>query len=863
MIAFSYAAMVHSEIGHSFVQGLTEALTSRTMNIPPNPELRLAHDFVEYTDRNIFLTGKAGTGKTTFLHNLRRSTHKRMIVTAPTGVAAINAGGVTLHSFFQLPFGPYVPGSEAYGRNSQHRLGREKINVVGSLDLLVIDEISMVRADLLDGVDEVLRRYRRSDLPFGGVQLLMIGDLQQLSPVVKEDDWAILREFYDSMYFFGCHALGLSDLVVIELKHIYRQSDTRFIDLLNRVRENRLDQASLQELNSRYRKDFRPGDNQGYITLSTHNRSADAINESRLKGLPERPHCFRAEVEGDFPEYSYPTSPALTLKKGAQVMFVKNDPSPDKLYFNGKIGRITRIGDRSVCVKCPGDDGEITVEPAIWENIQYRIDPTTREITEDKVGRFVQLPLKLAWAITIHKSQGLTFDRAVIDAGAAFVHGQVYVALSRCKTFEGMVLSSPIPPHAIKTDGAVSRFNVRTSQTPPSAEGLETAKILYQRRLLNECFDFAPLRSLLGRLVRVLRANAGTVRVSGAGDLQALEDKAGAEIFVVGEKFQRQLNGLFADDKLPSDDPAVFDRVTKAGVYFEEKLDSILGDCLTTLRMDTDNKEIARIAGGALDGLRKETAVKLAAMRSCKPGFSPSRYLRALSSAQIDLKPDKQRKSRPAEYAVSEIGHPELFQALKDWRAAKAGEAGVPHYQILHQSVLIQIASDLPDSPAALMSVRGIGKRLFEKYGKELLALVSSYRQRHRISGPGRPAATPPPKHPAKDDKPVAKGTRQVTYELFSKGLSVAQVARERGLTHSTIESHLACFVESGRIDIGRLLPEEKLKTIDRQLTAMKDRPLGEIKQALGENHSYGEIRLVQAHREHLASRDAAQEPLA
>jgi len=349
------------------------------MSVFCNPELQLAHDFVETTDRHIFLTGKAGTGKTTFLHNLKGNTHKRMIVTAPTGVAAINAGGVTLHSFFQLPFGPFVPGSEADGRPNQHRFGKAKINIIKSLDLLVIDEISMVRADLLDGVDGVLRRFRRNDLPFGGVQLLMIGDLRQLSPVVKDEDWAILREFYDSMYFFSCRALRLSELVVIELKHVFRQSDTRFIDLLNRVRDNRLDQASLQELNSRYRKDFRPGDNEGYITLSTHNSGADAINESRLKALQRKAHSFQAEIEGDFPEYSYPTSPVLTLKEGAQVMFIKNDPSPEKLYFNGKIGKITRIAERSVFVICPGDQEEILVEPALWENIKYRIDPATRK----------------------------------------------------------------------------------------------------------------------------------------------------------------------------------------------------------------------------------------------------------------------------------------------------------------------------------------------------------------------------------------------------------------------------------------------------------------------------------------------------
>ncbi len=735
------------------------------MDVPSNPELKLAYDFVEYTDRNVFLTGKAGTGKTTFLHNLKKSTHKRMIVTAPTGVAAINAGGVTLHSFFQLPFGPAIPGSAPHGSPNQYKFSREKTNVVRSLDLLVIDEISMVRADLLDGVDGVLRRCRRSDLPFGGVQLLMIGDLQQLSPVVKEDDEAVLREFYDSMYFFGCRALSLSELVVIELKHIYRQSDTRFIELLNRVRDNQLDQASLQELNSRYRKDFRPDDHEGCITLSTHNRTADAINEARLRGLPDKPHSFRAKIEGDFPEYSYPTLPALTLKKGAQVMFVKNDPSSEKLYFNGKIGRITRIGDRSVSVKCPGDDAEITAEAAIWENIKYRIEPTTMEIARDKVGSFEQFPLKPAWAITIHKSQGLTFERAVIDAAAAFAHGQVYVALSRCKTFEGLVLSSPIPAHAVKTDGAVSRFIDETSENPLSLEKLAAAKILYQQRLLTECFDFARLRSLLGRFMQVLRLNAGSLSVSGAGDLHALKDKAEAEIFVVGEKFLRQLSGLFSEDKLPEADPAVLERATKAGIYFEEKLDAIPGNLLTTIRIDTDNKGTAKIAGDALSELKKETAVKLAAVKSCKSGFSPAGYLRALSSAQMEFKPDKEKKSKTTEYTASEIGHPELLQALKEWRAARAAEAAVPNYQILHQSVLIQIAAALPERPADLRSIRGIGKRLLEKYGKDLLALVSSYRQKHGISEPSRPPASSAPELRTADGKADAKDASKLPPE--------------------------------------------------------------------------------------------------
>jgi len=697
----------------------------------PNPELQLAHDFVQHTNCNIFLTGKAGTGKTTFLHNLKKKTHKRLIVTAPTGVAAINAGGVTLHSFFQMPFGPFVPGNEAADRHNQHKFSKEKIQIIKSLDLLVIDEISMVRADLLDGIDAVLRRYRRNDLPFGGVQLLMIGDLHQLSPVVKETEWSILSEFYDSIYFFDSNALQQTELVPIELKHIYRQSDKQFIDLLNHVRDNLLDPATLQALNSRYLQDFVPGDHEGYITLSTHNSNADAINETKLRDLPQKEHHFKAEIEGDFPEYSYPTSVQLKLKKNAQVMFVRNDASYEKLYFNGKIGKISRISGQEVYVKCPGDAEEIYVEPATWENIKYQIDAKTKEITENVVGKFIQLPLKLAWAITIHKSQGLTFERAVIDAKAAFAHGQVYVALSRCKTFEGMVLSSPISAHAVKTDETVAHFIGQACQNPPSHQKLETAKTGYQQRLLTDCFDFERLGSCLSRLVRVLLADSRILKVSGVDDIGEIERKAGDEVFVISENFKRQLSKLFANNNLPETDAVILERIAKASAYFQKKIEGILGDCLRNMRIDTDNKEIGKQAKAVLDQLKKETAVKLAAVRSCQTGFSPTHYLRAISTADIDFKPDKERKNQPAENTTSDV-NPELFEALQDWRAAKADETAVAPYQILHQSILIQITILLPADLTVLRTIKGIGKRSAKKYGKELLDLVAAYRRKHR-----------------------------------------------------------------------------------------------------------------------------------
>ncbi|MEW6518635.1 MAG: helix-turn-helix domain-containing protein [Thermodesulfobacteriota bacterium] len=825
----------------------------------PNPELQLADDFVRHTDCHVFLTGKAGTGKTTFLHQVRKHTGKRLIVTAPTGVAAINAGGVTLHSFFQMPLGPFVPGSEAYGHNMQRRFNKEKINIIKSLDLLVIDEISMVRADLLDGVDQVLRRYRRSELPFGGVQLLMIGDLHQLSPVVKEEDWQILRDFYESSYFFSSNALRQTELISIELKHIYRQSDPRFIDLLNRVRDNRLDADSLRELNSRCQPGFAPADDEGYITLGTHNRGVDAINEARLRALPAKKHSFAAEVEGDFPEYAFPTSAALELKVGAQVMFVRNDASRDKLYFNGKIGKITRIAGKEMFVKCPGDSREIPVEPATWENIRYTLDPETREITENKIGKFVQYPLKPAWAITIHKSQGLTFDRAIIDAAAAFAHGQVYVALSRCRTFAGLVLSTPIALRAVKSDPAVLDFVKQACENPPSPARLQAEKIAHQQRLLLECFDCGRLRFRLHRLLRLLQDNAQLVTVAGVADLRGLADRGEQEIFTVSENFKRQLRGLFAGASLPQSDPVILERLAKASAYFQEKIATILDENLRVLRVDTDNQEIAKRVKEALKELGKELAMKTAAVKSCAWGFSPDAYRRAISAADIDFKADKAEKAAAvaAEYTVADVAHPELFQSLKNWRAQAAAREGVPFYRILHQSILIQVAVNLPDNLADLRKIKGIGPRTLEKYGKELVELVAAYRREHGIAE----VVLPEPKAAeqqvaAGKEKPAQGDTRQVSFAMFQEGLTVAQIAEQRGLARSTIEGHLTRFVASGELAIDRLLPAEKLQLITQKLTEMKNRPLGEVKAALGDACFYNDIKLVQAHLDHLEGKN-------
>ena len=419
-----------------------------------NRELDIARFIVEKTDSNIFLTGKAGTGKTTFLKDVKKYTKKNHIVLAPTGVAAVNAGAMTIHSFFQFGFGPYVKGiSEPEGN---YMMRREKRELIKSLELIIIDEISMVRADVLDHINDELQRIRRNSEPFGGVQLLMIGDLQQLPPITPDNELEILKPHYDSMYFFDSKSLRNSDYYCIELKSVYRQTDQRFIDILNRVRTGDVTHSDLDELNSHHVADFRPAQGDNYIQLVTHNRMADAINQREMAALSADTFMFDAKVTGTFPEDAFPTSRQLEIKKGAQVMFVKNDP--DKRFINGMLGEVEEVSDDSIRVRLSGKDNIVKVEPTAWENIRYHMNEETHKIESTKIGSFMQYPIKPAWAITIHKSQGLTFDKAVIDAHEAFSPGQAYVALSRSRSLDGMVLSEKLTQRAIITDSIVDEY---------------------------------------------------------------------------------------------------------------------------------------------------------------------------------------------------------------------------------------------------------------------------------------------------------------------------------------------------------------------------------------------------------------------
>ena len=817
-----------------------------------NRELNLATDFVKYTSQNIFLTGKAGTGKTTFLRNLKEITPKRFVVVAPTGVAAINAGGVTIHSFFQMSFGPYIPGNEAQSRESQFKFSKEKVKIIRSLDLLVIDEISMVRADLLDGIDAVLRRYRRNSLPFGGVQLLMIGDLHQLSPVVRDEEWNILRQFYDSYYFFSSQALKKTQLVPIELKHIYRQEDEAFIALLNHVRNNNLDLPTLQKLNSRYIEGFKPKDEEGYITLSTHNHSVDSINDTKLKELSGKLHSFKASIVDKFPEYSYPTSELLELKKGAQVMFVKNDSSPEKRYFNGKIGKLVDINDDELLVRCPGDDEDIIVERETWENIKYTIDPDTKEITEDVIGKFIQFPLKLAWAITIHKSQGLTFEKAIIDANLSFAHGQVYVALSRCKSFEGMVLSSPISSQSVKTDETVSGYVEHVSNNLPSEDQLTKAKIAFQQKLIFECFDFRQLNFRLSRLMTIHFENKHLILFKGVEELESIEKAALSDVFAVGIKFQKQLEKIFYENpKIPEQDAALQERIQKAAFYFFEKIENGIYQLASHLRFDSDNKELKKKAKEALDNLRLELSVRRSGVKVCLEGFDSMHYLRATAIAEVGFEPakkEKKEKAKTVEYSASDVEHEELVNRLKKWRHEKATEAGVPHYRILHQKTVVQLAVVLPINNNEFKKVKGIGPSLAEKFGKEILEIIVNYRNEKGIENHELPL----PKSNQVNDRKDDKSTQEISLELHQQGKNLSEIADIRSLSVATVEKHLSEMIEEGKLSVFDVISEEKLASISLAFSKSTEKRLKEVKEQLDESYTWGEVKFVNSHLKYL-----------
>lgn len=807
------------------------------MPAPVNEKLNLATNFVLHTNRNIFLTGKAGTGKTTFLHQIKQSNAKRLAVVAPTGVAAINAGGVTIHSLFQLPFGPIVPGA---AQKEARRFSREKINLLRTLDLLVIDEISMVRADVLDGIDDVLRRYRGNGQPFGGVQLLLIGDMQQLPPVIRDEDWAMLRPYYDTGYFFGSRALRQIPYVSIELTHIYRQSDQRFIDLLNSVREKTITPAQFAELNLRHIPDFAPADDEGYITLSTHNNTAQQINSQKLQSLKPKVRTFTATTEGEFPEHMYPTEAKLELKVGAQVMFIKNDVSREKLYYNGKIGRITAIDDELIHVKATSDGQMIYASRVDWENIRYTIDPTTKEIKNDVIGRFTQYPLKLAWAITIHKSQGLTFEKAIIDASAAFAHGQVYVALSRCKTLSGLVLRTPIPSHSIKTEQTLEDFHEQVQQQSPTEQHLHDSKRTNQESLLEELFSFEHTHSLAYRCRRVANEHAGSLSGELMPLLAQLTDALQTRARDVSRRFVQQLPTYFNSDALPEANEPLQERVRKSGPYFQALLSDELLPLLHRCPTDSDNKQVRESLLEALDELEKELFSKSRCFAGIGNGFDALVYLQTRNLAELDFRPE--RRKGEVSTATNDSRGNGLYNALMKWRNDKAGEHGATAYMVMPQKTIVELARVRPTSVAELLTIKGFGKTKVKQIGSEVLAIIQEYAGGAKA---GRSSENAPNTLRTKKDKDPKGFSPAVTLAYFRSGKTIADIAEERSLAVSTVESHLAQAVSSGELRIDALLPPAKASAIRSYLTENKSQTLSEAKFALGNDVTYSDIRFV------------------
>ncbi|MDY0102910.1 MAG: helix-turn-helix domain-containing protein [Lentimicrobium sp.] len=819
-----------------------------------NAMLKLAADYVQFTNTHLFLTGKAGTGKTTFLRNIRQVTHKRMIVVAPTGVAAINAGGVTIHSFFQLPFGPQLPEdaqssrqlTDETARSNAARLqkmNRTKISIIKSLDLLVIDEISMVRADLLDAIDAVLRRYRNRNLPFGGVQLLMIGDLQQLAPIAKEEEWHLLRDYYETVYFFSSRALKLCNFVSIELTHVYRQSDKRFIDLLNKVRENRLDIFSIDLLNTRYIKDFEVPENGGYITLTTHNYQSQQINQQKLEALKGKLLKFNAETEGDFPEYAYPTDYELALKTGAQVMFVKNDPSVEKQFFNGKIGKlVAKVADK-LMVMCPGDDEMIEVEPLEWHNCRYSIDDETKEIKETIVGKFIQYPLKLAWAITIHKSQGLTFENAVIDANSAFAHGQVYVALSRCKTLEGLVLSSPINKAAIKTDMAVGGFVNGIEQNQPDENSLQQAKIEFGQALVAEMFNFDELQRSLARLNKLAYENTGAIDKTYSEAIQHTVNQFNLEISVVSRKFQVQLLQLFRPAVDVEDNQLLQERIRKAIEYFSPRMQELFFK--KKAGVDIDNRAVRKQFNDLSERVDQEAWTKLTCLKSCENGFKVGVYLQKRATSSIE---NPVYENMPVRSLPHSSGSKKLYDIIKNWRDQMADEMGVPVYQVLPVKTIKDIATELPVNLSQLRNIKGIGKVKAAAFGSEILELVAGHTGRKVDSSFDSEVIEDDLPEPEKSKKPAKGATFELTLQLFKSGMDKEAIAKERGMAVSTIEGHLARFVKAGEIALEDLMESDKIEKIIHYFINAETQRLGEAKVALGDEVSFSDIRIVLNH---------------
>lgn len=772
---------------------------------------QLAHDFAFHTNRILFIAGKAGTGKTTFLHRLKNESVKQVAVVAPTGVAAINAGGTTIHSFFQLPLSPFIPTPEG----QKELVGKLKMQsrrrqVLRELELLIIDEISMVRADVLDAIDTVLRHVRyRHDEPFGGVQVIFIGDMFQLSPVAKPEEWQILQPYYPSVYFFHSQVVRKLQLVHIEFDKIFRQSNATFIGLLEEIRLSRLSEEGRALLNSRYNPSFVPPDDENYIVLTTHNYKADNINFNELANIDDTVFSFDATVKGDFPERNYPADARLELKKGAKVMFIKNDNETPRRFYNGKIGIVAKIDRNSIEVQCPGDDEPIQVSPMLWENINYTVNKDTAQLEENTVGSFSQIPLRLAWAITIHKSQGLTFDKVVVDAGASFAPGQVYVALSRCRTLEGLVLKSRIGNDCLMSESKIVDFSEQNSPADELTRLLETSRQQYKEQLLMNLYTFAPLQRMAQQLLTDTRKVESSFNKETVPFLQGLLKNA-SDLADVSQKFRRQLAAILVQN----DNSKLTERLSASSEYFSAQLTN-LRKLIAVSPAVTDSRENARDYENALLALDLLAAQKLHAVQKLNRDFSIDDFFR--QRAEFTYEPPAIRASASTYNRQTDSRHPELLWELTEIRNRLAEESGAPIYLIAKYKSLQEMADFLPQTPKELSLIHGFGKIKVQKFGAEFLDAIARYCKEKGLSSQIQ-FSDGWTKEANKKPKQKKGESANESFALFKGGKSVKEIAQERKLVPSTIAGHLAMFVMDGTLDLHQFVSPEQLERAEEIL---------------------------------------------
>lgn len=762
-----------------------------------NPAL-LASKFINHTHKHIFLTGKAGTGKTTFLKHIVGHTHKKAIVVAPTGIAAINAGGVTIHSLFQLPFGAYVPTNQI--NTAQHlslkingpgsviknlQMHESKRKLLRELELLIIDEVSMLRADLLDAIDMVLRYVRRKQRPFGGVQVLFIGDLLQLPPVIKNEEWEFLKAFYKSIYFFDAQVLQKEKPVYIELDKIYRQADDTFISLLNNLRNNQITEYDIELLNKYYQPNFKPKADANYITLTTHNYKALELNKTFLQELKSKSFFFEALIEDDFNEYAYPIEKTLELKKGAQVMFVKNDATGAQRFFNGKIGVISFIDADDIEVEFE-DNTKLFLETYTWENIKYKLNKTTNEIEEQTVGTFTQYPIKLAWAITVHKSQGLTFDKAIIDIGAAFAPGQAYVALSRLRSLQGLVLTSEIKYNGIKENSIVTGFSKTKTEQENLNDLIKKEGLIFLKNYLLQCFDFGVLAFNVKEHVESYskdeKKSAKQKQYTWAAQLKKELDT----IKPHADKFLYQLSSIM-DTKEPNYLKTLKGRVFSAKEYFLP----VLKDCSINIFQQIEKiKSEKKIKTYFNELLELETQFYEQTKLINKAELLANAFLHNKEFTKEDLSIILNDKIRAEQ----------INNALKKPEKETKEEV---HYEVEKTSEKKSI------------------KKTKEKRGVT---------KKEKID------------------------TKKETFVLFTQGKTISEIASVRKMANSTIEGHLAYYAAKGELDVTSIVSAKRIEEIVSAARSLDTFLLNPIKQSLGADYSYGEIKLAIA--SYLAGKD-------